>query len=110
MLGNDTKFTSNIFAGNIISVGRLQEFEVAHVLSDTVAYLTSNSEYTQGYSNVYISTSVLNNSKLIKKINQIPNKRRIYVDIPTTPNATGTVLVSSIVSNVVQNLNVKGIS
>lgn len=109
LYGNDTEFKSNIFIGNIISVGRLQEFIVANVVSNTIAYLASNSEYTLNYSNVYQVTSNLNGNVSILKVTQIPNKRRIYADIVNMPNTTGKVLVSSIVSNVVQNTYAIGV-
>jgi len=103
LIGNDTEFTSNIFSGNIISVGRIQEFSVASVISNTLAYLTTNSEYTFTLANIYQATSNLTGNSTITKIIEIPNSRRLKFYIDGKSNATGCVLISSVLSNVVQN-------
>jgi len=103
LIGNDTEFTSNIFSGNIISVGRIQEFSIASVISNTLAYLTTNSEYSFTLANVYQVTSNLTGNSTVTKIIEIPNSRRLNFYIDGKSNATGCVLISSVLSNVVQN-------
>jgi hypothetical protein len=103
LIGNDTEFTSNIFPGNIISVGRIQEFGVASVISNTLAYLTSNSEYSFILANIYQATSNLTGNSTITKVIQIPNSRRLNFYIDGRANAIGCVLISSNVSNVALN-------
>lgn len=107
--GNGTEFTSNIFAGNIISVGLVQEFAVASVISNTLAYLTSNSEYQFTLANIYLATSNLNSNTSIVQINNIPNKRRLFFSLNNRPNTQGTILLSSTMSNVIQNTFANGI-
>lgn len=103
LLGNNTEFTSNIFAGNVISVGRVQEFVVANVVSNTIAYLTSNAEQTFSFANVYQATSNLNSNTTVVQLYSIPNKRRVFFNLYNRPNTFGCVLLSSNISNATLN-------
>jgi len=103
LLGNNTEFTSNIFAGNVISVGRVQEFVVANVVSNTIAYLTSNAEQTFSFANVYQATSNLNSNTTVVQLYSIPNKRRAFFNLYNRPNTFGWRLLSSNISNATLN-------
>lgn len=101
--GNDTEFTSNIFAGNVISVGLVQEFVVASVVNNTLAYLTSNAEQSFGFANVYQATSNLNSNTTVVQLYSIPNNRRVFFNLYNRPNTFGCVLLSSNISNATLN-------
>lgn len=101
--GFNTEFLSNVYSGNVISIGLLEEYTIASVASNTVLYLTSNAEQSYYYSNVYLSSSNLSSNTTILKVKNIPNNKRISVDIIGKANAVGTVKISSNVYSLANN-------
>jgi len=100
LLGNDTTFTSNIYTGNVISLDFINHFTVANVASNTLVYLTSNSEQTLTFANVYLATSNLAGNVSEVTVNYIPNQRKIYFgNILGKANAIGNITISSNVAD-----------
>lgn len=108
LVGDNTYFQSNIFAGNVIVLNFTNTFTVANVVSNTLAYMRVNSRSNINIANAYISTSNLNGNSTTTKIilfgNSTYSDRRLffYVDA-NTPGSKGNIVVSNNVSNSLVN-------
>ncbi len=109
LVGNNTYFQSNIFAGNVITVNLQNTFTVANVVSNTLAYLTTNATTSLSYANVYLATSNLNGNSTITAVrrfldlNPNPNNRRIFFDLVDKPKTKGTITISNGYTNALVN-------